>query len=426
MVSTEQKYGPAATAGSTAKLVNSQARARPPARGQGRRKINFAGGLEQGYWVAKRTWRKSADGLMLAGARLLRFLAIPYAMATRVNWEECRKNRWLVFLDHLYIFFRLGYYPDNYGQCRLWEKDRREWKYYWGSGYDPRITGLLHRKKVQRKDCLVLFEDKEVCYQLCLSHGLPLPRQYGVLDSAEDLPARIRGIFAMEDVDRVLLKPVGGAGGKGICLVERVDGELLVRRVLDSTGIPLEQFAVSTRCVIQEKVRQHPRLNAISSRSLNTIRMVTLMTPEEEIIPVGAYLRFGTGESFVDNICAGGCSVALDLGTGESDTVVHNQRSHVQTLLFATKGAVSQFGVPYWEQVIGLAKRVQACFAPFSRILGSDIGITPSGPVLIEINFGYDNTGLESTCGAILKNGAIRRAFLDYGIISHRLLDSER
>jgi hypothetical protein len=420
MISIEQKYGPA---GATGERIDSQANAVLTPAGQF--DVQSSVLLEQLYHAAKHTWRKISDCLALAGARLLRFLAIPYAMATRVNWEECRKNGFLVFLDHLYIFFRLGYYPDNYGQCRLWEKDRREWKYYWGSGYDPRIISLLNRRSVQREDCLVLFEDKEVCYQLCHSHGLPLPRQYGVLDPSEDLTARIRAVFAMENVDRVLLKPVGGAGGKGICLVERVHGELLVRRVRESNAIPLDRFAVSTRCVIQEKVRQHSSLDAISGHSLNTIRMVTLMTPGEEIILMGAYLRFGTGESFVDNICAGGYSVALELNTGRSDTWVHNQRSHVRSLSFATKGAVSQFEVPHWGEVICLAKQVQACFAPFSRLLGSDIGISSTGPVLIEVNFGYDNTGLESTCGPILKDPVVRRAFLDYGIISHRLLDSE-
>ena len=54
-----------------------------------------------------------------------------------VNWDECDRNKILVCYDHLYIFFALKYFPDNYTSCRLWEKPRSEWKYYYGRGYDP-------------------------------------------------------------------------------------------------------------------------------------------------------------------------------------------------------------------------------------------------------------------------------------------------
>lgn len=376
------------------------------------------------YYVAKRAWIASARRLSVIGARFIRFLAIPYAMATRINWDECAKNGFLVYLDHLYIFFRLGYYPDNYGQCRFWEKDRREWKYYWGSGYDPYVTSLLYRK-VQRRDAMVLFEDKEVCYQLCQSYGLPLPLQYGALSPGDDLPATIRDLFANRGAHKVMLKPVGGAGGKGIAQVERIDGNLAVRRNREPERlVALDGFSIDTRCVIQERLAQHPALDLISPFSLNTTRIVTLMTPENEIVLLGAYVRFSTGRTFVDNICLGGCSVAIDVETGESDDQTHNQRSLVRPLSSVSSGAVTRFTMPYWNELVALARKVQTHFAPFSRLLGMDIGMTPSGPVLIEINFGYDNNGIESTCGPILKIEAVRHAFLAYGIISHRLFQA--
>lgn len=359
--------------------------------------------------------------MSVIGARIIRFLAIPYAMATRIDWPNCPRNVLVVLFDHLYIFFRLGYYPDNYGQCRLWEKKRSEWKYYWGSGYDPYVVSLLHRK-VQRRDCDVLFEDKEVCYELCRSYGLPLPRQYVTLNPGNGAASAIRGIFGDGHPHQLLLKPIGGSGGKGISLAERKDGEMIVRRIQDPARcIPLDEFVLESRCVVQEKVVQHPDLDAVSSNSLNTIRIATLMSPQNEVILIGAYLRFGSGQAFVDNICVGGYSVGIDLETGRSGSTVENLRGQTYPLSSVTQKAVTSLVIPYWGELVDLARKVQTHFAPFNRLLGMDIGLSPSGPILIEINSGYDNTGIESNCGPILKNEAIRRAFLEYGIISHRL-----
>ena len=79
--------------------------------------------------------------------RFLRFLALPYCFS-KVNWKECTKTKTQVAFDFLYIFFRLKYFPDNYSPCRLWEKNRAEWAYYYGSNYDPYQRRQL-RKVVQ-------------------------------------------------------------------------------------------------------------------------------------------------------------------------------------------------------------------------------------------------------------------------------------
>lgn len=378
--------------------------------------------LARWYYAAKAFWVLSSRRLTVLGERFVRFLAIPYVMATRIDWGECKKHPFLVFLDHLDIFFRLGYFPDNYGECRLWEKDRAEWKYYWGSGYDPYVMSLLHRK-VQRKDCDVLFEDKEICYQLCLSYGLPLPRQYGALDPGDDLPEAIRDLFDRHGARKLLLKPVNSAGGKGIWLVECVEGQLLARCIHEvERAIPLDKIVLETRCVVQEKVVQHALLNSISAYSLNTTRIATLMKPDHEVLVVGTYLRFGRGTSFVDNACSGGLGVAIDPEKGRLGNRANDEYGRLYPLSSLVPAARHGLVVPFWQEQVALARRVQHHFAPFNRFLGMDIGVSQSGPVLIEVNSRYDNTGIESCCGPILRNDDVRRAFLDYGIISHRLL----
>jgi hypothetical protein len=139
---------------------------------------------------------------------------------------------------------------------------------------------------------------------------------------------------------------------------------------------------------------------------------------------VGAYLRFGRGKAFVDNSCSGGFDVAIDESNGRLAEQAVDNSGQFYPLASVTHDGVSEFTVPYWKEIVALACEVQMKFAPFNRFLGMDIGVAESGPVLIEINSRYDNNGIECNRGPILKNEAIRRAFLEYGIISHRLFES--
>ena len=68
--------------------------------------------------------------------RVIRFLALPYCFFKMIDWKECQISKYQVLRDLLYIFFRLKYFPDNYSLCRLWEKERTQWAYYYGSIYD--------------------------------------------------------------------------------------------------------------------------------------------------------------------------------------------------------------------------------------------------------------------------------------------------
>ena len=113
--------------------------------------------------------------------RIIRFCLLPYCYFKLVPWHECTRSRINVLKDLLYIFFVLKYYPDNYGPCRLWEKDKSEWSFYYGSSYDPYQRQKL-RKFVQRYDYRILYEDKELWQQFAKGLHIALPPYFGVID----------------------------------------------------------------------------------------------------------------------------------------------------------------------------------------------------------------------------------------------------
>lgn len=369
-----------------------------------------------------RSITKNRSQAVTAGCdRLLRFFALPVALACLVEWKECKRNVLLVFWDHLYIFFVLKYFPDNYSSCRLWEVDRKDWIYYFGSGYDP--ASLRRRKRhVFRGDCEVLFEDKEVCYHLCRSFELPLPVQYCAISPDDDFAATMRELFERGGADRLVVKQVGEAGGKGTCLVERDGADLIVRQISDPLKKnSLEGFSLPTRAVVQEWVRQHPVVCGVSRQALNTVRMVTLYAPEKEVIIVGAYIRIGVGASFLDS--GSGVGVKVDIASGRLDDRASDGRGRLIDFKPADYEKLSDVTLPNWEEAIQLAQRVQQLFAPFNRFLGMDIGFSESGPVLIEINDVFDCGRFEGVTGPILKNEAVLDCCRKYELLTHRRLD---
>ena len=370
-----------------------------------------------------RAFAKNTTATIAAGfERTLRFFALPYALTCLVDWNECTRNKLLVAWDHLYIFFVLKYFPDNYASCRLWEVDRSDWKYYFGSGYDPRSIRRRERQ-VMKPQYSVVFEDKEVCYQLCESFGLPLPKQYCAVGPEDDFPRTVREIFENHPAKRLVVKLIDGAGGKGTCIVQRESDEFVVRQISDpAKPIPLEQYSTPSRAVVQEWVVQHPDVSRLSGRALNTVRMVTLLTPEKDVIFLGAYIRIGIGSNFLDSGNHGGVGANVDKKTGRLGYRTSDGRGRSIPFQPDAHDKVSDVVLPFWKEAVELAERTQKFFGPYNRFIGMDIGFSETGPVLIEVNDIFDCGRFESVTGPILKDEAVLNACKQYGLITHNLL----
>ncbi|MEM1441136.1 MAG: sugar-transfer associated ATP-grasp domain-containing protein [Verrucomicrobiota bacterium] len=371
------------------------------------------------YQESLKTGRRLLQSAWVRCDRVVRFFALPYAVAKWVDWDQCDRNPLLVLGDHYYIFYVLRYFPDNYTACRLWEKPRHEWKNYYGRGYDPYAVSLRNRK-VRRADCSVLFEDKEVCHQLCASWGFPQPNQLAVLDPESNFAEEASKLMQRSDAERLFVKPVDGDGGRGACVIEREDSRIIVRQISDPVKtLSPREFTLARRSVVQEGIRQHPELERLFALSLNTVRIATLYTPEKEVKIAGAFLRIGKGKQFVDNGDQGGIGAAIDLETGRLAATASNNRGEQFDHHPETGIHFSSVTLPFWDELIALAREVQQRFAPFNKFLGMDIGFSETGPVLIEVNDIFDSGRFESVVGPILADPEVLRICREYGLITH-------
>ena len=306
------------------------------------------------------------------------------------------------FMDYLYLFFILKVLPTNYHLFQFDCRDRKQFRTYMDDPESP----MLHHKLYE---CLwdekyyFLVHDKYLFHCFCTYHNLPAPKLYGVYRN---------GVFYVEEsnlldlslhnnFEKVIVKPIQGAFGKGIYLISRRQIHSLVKDKMSEDH--LSEDLDERNFIVQEIIKQHPELNKINPHSVNTIRIITFLTRDDQIEFLAAILRTSSGGSFLDNFSSGGIAVGIDIETGRVKERGFLKPEYGTTV---TKHPVSNiefhhFQIPYWDQVKKTAARAQKSFH-YLKSIGWDIAITPDGPVIIEGNIEWGTTGIQAANGGLL------------------------
>lgn len=348
--------------------------------------------------------------------RTLRFLALPYCYFKLIDWKECTKSRYQVAKDLLYVFFRLKYYPDNYAPCRLWEKERSIWSYYYGSSYHS-YARYKFRKEVQPYEYQVIFNDKSVSEQLCKGMGIQVPTSYGLIDPECDCREVVANIFTDTELNVLIIKPILGHAGRGIILaLKRLNG--IVIETKDSE-YSLAEYEFKVKSIIQEIIIQNAEIAKISNASLNTIRLISLLTRSQEVIILSASMRFGVGNAYVDNWSAGGIAVGVDHNNGTLMEIAYDKHGGQYYEHPDSKVVFKNYKIPFWDEVMQIPQKVQES-CPFYKLIGVDVGISKNGPVLIEINANPDIVFQEQTAGPLLRDKRILSEFDKYDLLINK------
>ena len=356
-------------------------------------------------------------GVRLRYERFKQFFMLPPCYARLMSRKDLRAPGWRTAHDLLVLFFSYRTFPDHYERYRLWEVDRADWKYYFGSNYHPHQQVRL-RKAVQPPAYRVLFNDKYLCGLLCKALGIRTPPIYGVIEPAGDYRALIETWLRASAAGAVIIKPLFGETGRGIVLAEKVDRRIRIR---SNTALrDLEDFVLEEKAVVEEVVRQDPRMAEFSSASVNTVRIVTMLTEHGDVLIVSAALRAGIGGAIIDNWSAGGIGVGIDRRTGRLNKFAYDKRSHAYPAHPTTGVVFEDRHVPEWDRLAAFAAEVQRAL-PFYRLLGLDLALDQAGePVLIEINGSADLTFNEQVAGPLLKSVDVLRAFGDEDLLVNR------
>lgn len=330
-----------------------------------------------------------------------------------IVWAECTRSGLGVVWDMLWIYVHLNSVPEHYGPYRLWEKPKSEWVQYYGSPYPP-VQRAHIATKVYPIEYEVVYNDKVLGAQLAKGLSVRQPVTVGMLQP--DVPFRDKLLALLNEHDgKLILKPVFGRSGIGIVIVERTEAGVVVHT--PGGDLPIDQFKVEWPVFLQEVIRQDPRMSAIGGSAVNTVRVVTLMTPSHDVAIIGCALRTGVGRSYVDNWSAGGVAIGVDTETGRLRKYGYDIKGHRYTQHPTSGFAFDGYQVPEWQAILQTAATVQREL-PFSRLLGMDICLDQTGkPVVIETNGLPDFVFIEQLNGPLLSDPRTLKLFADYGML---------
>ncbi len=174
---------------------------------------------------------------------------------------------------------------------------------------------------------------------------------------------------------KLIAKPTDETCGRGIIMIEEneIASPKSLYRKLKSGG----------QLLVEDCIIQHSEMMRLYSGSVNTIRLVTMLTDQGPEI-VFSCIRIGNGK-FVDNLNSGGMSALVDMQSG----VISSPAADKDGIIYETHPqsgtSIAGFQIPHYEKAVETVKKA-AYVVPEMRILGWDVAIDENGPLLIEAN----------------------------------------
>lgn len=237
-------------------------------------------------------------------------------------------------------------------------------------------------------------------------------RMFTGVQQPQELASRINGFWYTGDFNRitrqelnalleqepeiVVKKALESEGGRGVYFIKGNQLETVEKNIIDDI-------------VIQRPIRQHPALSAINSTSVNTIRLMSLLTEEGAKIYSGI-LRMGIHGARVDNASSGGitCGISWD---GKLKKYAYTA-SGIRYEKHMDSGVVFDgYEIPGFAKCMDAVKQLHVQVPRF-RLVSWDFSIDEQGePLLVEANLHYGQLDFHQ-----LNNGPI------FGEDTHKIL----
>lgn len=216
--------------------------------------------------------------------------------------------------------------------------------------------------------------------------GLPTPK-IGAIVQGGRIAIRDRAALSGD----LFVKPEQGRGAVGAeAFRRRADGKFAIGDDTFTLSDLLQSLASGAKRqpkLVQVLLRNHPQLADLAGKALVTIRIITVISPEEQPLVTHAMLRtisklepdWPGSEEYAAPIDI----VSGRLGLMCGDTAIGPQHWYQRHPV--TGAAVTGRIVPQWPAIRELAIHAHRVFAD-RMIVGWDIALTPEGPVLLEGN----------------------------------------
>lgn len=170
---------------------------------------------------------------------------------------------------------------------------------------------------------------------------------------------------------RSMYKVKNGSGGNGIGIHQDVpDSREEDYRLLQDKHVMLEEIIV-----------QHSEMAKFNPSSVNTLRLVTIVTGTEVKL-MNAVFRTGNGEGCTDNFHHYGLAALIDTETGIVVTPAVDKKNDKYYIHPRTGEQMIGFHIPMWDKIVETVKEA-AMVTPEVRYVGWDIALAEDGRICI-------------------------------------------
>ncbi|MHA7057996.1 sugar-transfer associated ATP-grasp domain-containing protein [Aquimarina sp. M1] len=304
--------------------------------------------------------------------------------------DENRKSLLKIIKESLLFWIIKKEIPYFYFGKFLYRKEVKNYKDYLSSKEVDKITLSKNLHKFQYSSIL----RNKLSFALYMEeNNLPTPKLISYnyknrfyfntilhfVNSEEELLLFIEMILKKTKTTSLFIKSTTGMGGTGCFLLTKNNLTTEVKQYTNEI--------LSSEFIHQEFITQHPEINKIYKHSINTLRFDTYIDKKGTTHILSAFMRFGFGGSFVDNGSSGGMYLSVDLEKGKISGKSHQLMKYGGKQLEKhpdTDTLFDGFVIPYFQESIILIKKVVS-YIP-DRIIGWDVAISDSGPIIVEGN----------------------------------------
>lgn len=246
-------------------------------------------------------------------------------------------------------------------------------------------------RKTISKETRLIFHHKEYFLKLFAKY---IQRKYLVVGHLNTAQQKIREFINNHDV---IIKPHDGSLGKGIWKLTKTE------------ALELDKVAFSKICypgtLIEECIEGCKEIQKFHSQSLNTIRVMTAFDGKDYSL-FYSFIRFGCGESVVDNAHAGGIFCPVDLKYGRLiGNAVRVGETEEYTVHPDSGISFNGFQIPQWDTIC--KQCIEAHHLVDMPFVGWDVCINNRG----QVEFIEGNHAPDIDLCQTLPNGGLRSRF---------------
>lgn len=313
---------------------------------------------------------------------------------------------------------RKGFLPISYELYRLGENDPHDYL----SDHQRELTWMLNWPFA------AILDDKLGFTSMLRDIGVGTPEIRALVLDGRLEPLDGSGAEAaqwlsreLQERGRMVIKPIWGAKGKGILIIEPAEAGCTVNGEHTDFAAVQQRIAGMSQYLVTDFVEQADYSREIFPDSANSMRILTMRGRDDRRPFIAAAVhRFGrTSSGRIDNWSKGGLSAWVDLDSGEMGPGVTSAEfgSLVWHEHHPDSGArIEGTTIPEWESiregVIDMAAKM-----PFLRYVGWDVVATPDGFSILEGNK-QSHVNLMQVHRPLLRDPRIRSFYESEGILS--------